>query len=288
MPDTTRVAVELDVLHFARLPTPYDYAHRPPGRGLRRWITGFRAGPDALDVPCLAFVLRHPSEGVVLVDTGLHPASHESVADFGPAMRLVFRGLKPVGPPYGEQLRALGVAPDDVRNVVMTHLHVDHTSGMRSLPIASFVCSQQEWAAARAPRAALKGYVAAHLPGRDRMQLVDVERDGIPRGPFLRTLDLFADGSIHLIATPGHTPGHLSVLIQTSAHDEVLLVGDAAYTTRNIAEGILPLLTDDDTASLESLRQLHEFSTAASNAPLIPSHDPAAWRRLLAKGASVG
>ncbi len=126
----------------------------------------------------------------------------------------------------------------------------------------------------------LKGYVAAHFPDRDRMDLVDVERDGVSLGPFARTVDLFGDGSVRLIATPGHTPGHLSLLVHTNAFGDVLLAGEAAYTTRNIDQCILPLLTDDDTASRESLSHLREFTTSAPDTLLIPSHDPTAWQRL--------
>lgn len=79
--------------------------------------------------------MRHPSAGVILFDTGLHANAHASVrADFGVSLKLVFREVEPIGPPFDEQLRALGVEPEAVELVIMTHLHVDHTSGMRYLP----------------------------------------------------------------------------------------------------------------------------------------------------------
>lgn len=271
--------MELDVIRCARIPIPYDYVYRPPGRGAARWITGFRAGRDALDCPCLAFVVRHPTAGAVLVDTGLHPAAHRSRADFGPLMRVIFRQLEPVGPSFDRQLLGAGLDPVDVEHVVMTHLHVDHTSGMRLLPNARFVCSKQEWAAATAPLGVLKGYVSAHLPHPGRMTLVDVERHGTARGPFARTLDLFDDGSFRLISTSGHSAGHLSVLLRTTA-GEILLVGDAAYTTRSIHEQRLPLLTDDDSAARRTLLQLRDYTQQNPAALVIPTHDPTAWRAI--------
>jgi len=105
----------------------------------------------------------------------------------------------------------------------MTHLHVDHTSGMRLLPRATFTCAREEWAAARRPLAAVKGYVSRHLPPASRMQLIDIERHGLAYGPFAKTLDLVGDGSIRLLATPGHTPGHLSVLLRVADGPPVLL-----------------------------------------------------------------
>jgi glyoxylase-like metal-dependent hydrolase (beta-lactamase superfamily II) len=82
---------------------------------------------------------------------------------------MVFRNLKPADVPYEEQLRRLGVEPREVVRVIMTHLHVDHTSGMRLLPKAKFVCARDEWAAATAAGAASKGYAAHHLPPAWRM-----------------------------------------------------------------------------------------------------------------------
>jgi len=275
---TGRVGVELEVIRFARIPTPHDYVFRPPGRGPWRWWSGFRAGDDAIDGPCLAFVLRHPTAGVLLVDSGLHPKSHHSLEDFGPIMRIVFRHLEPVGPPFDQALRERGVEPSDVEHVVMTHLHVDHTSGMRLLPNARFTCAAAEWHAATARGAALKGYVRAHLPDDSRMKMLDLERDGVPHGPFPHTLDLLGDGAVHLIATPGHTPGHLSVLAHVSGRGDVLLVGDAAYTTQSIDKQQLPLITDDDNASRRTLSQLHDFTRARPDIVVIPTHDPVAWQ----------
>ena len=97
-------------------------------------------------------------------------------------------------------------------------------------------------------------------------------------GPFTRTIDLMGDGSIRLISTPGHTPGHLSVLLDLGPGPQVLVIGDAVYTLRSLREEILPLLTVDDDAYLRSLREIKAFAESAPDATLVPTHDPAAWR----------
>lgn len=165
-------------------------------------------------------------------------------------------------------------------DVVMTHLHVDHTSGMRLLPRATFTCARQERAASQGRFAAGRGYVARHLPPASRMRRLDVAGDGRPYGPFAKTVDLFGDGSTRLISTPGHTPGHLSVLLNVADRPPVLVVGDAAYTLRSIEDVILPMLTDDDGASRRSLRELRDFAHTTPDAILVPTHDPDAWRAL--------
>jgi glyoxylase-like metal-dependent hydrolase (beta-lactamase superfamily II) len=280
--ESNGAAVTLDVMVTAYLPVPCGYVYRAGGNALTRLRNGLRAGADALRCPCLAFVVRHPSARAILIDTGLHPdACANPRADFGFPMRLLFKDLQPAGPSFDAQLRERGVEPDDVDQVVMTHLHVDHTSGMRLLPRATFTCTRDEWAATRRPLAAAKGYVARHLPPASRMCLIDIERDGIAHGVFEKTLDLFGDGSVRLIATPGHTPGHMSILLRIADGPRVMLVGDAAYTRRGIEEGILPMLTDDDEASRRSLRALRDFARSEPEAVLVPTHDPDAWRALL-------
>src|SRR4051812_38101711 len=175
------MAVEVLPLLAAELSLPEAYARRPEGNVVRRLTALVRREGDTLRSPCLAYVLRHPSAGAIVVDTGLHPDAHESVrADYGPVLGRLFASLTPAGRPFDAQLRDAGVDPSGVEIVVMTHLHVDHTSGMRLLPNATVVLSAREWAAATGPAALRKGYRAAHLPSADRVRTVDLEREGTP------------------------------------------------------------------------------------------------------------
>lgn len=274
-------AVEVEVLVAGEVPTPHTYVFRRPGEGRIGRIWGVLRGGAPLLSPLLAFVVRHPSEGTILVDTGLHRDAIDSLrGDYGPFLSQLFRKLEPAGQSFDEQLRARSVEPEAVELVVMTHLHVDHTGGMRLLPRAEFVCSRREWAAATGRRAALGGYVAHHLPEASRTRLVDLDRDGVPYGPFRQTVDLLGDGSIRLLSTPGHTPGHMSVLLTVGTGQEVLLAGDAAYTLRNIDEQILPAFTADDERALRSLRDLKAFADERPDVRVVPTHDPDAWRLL--------
>jgi glyoxylase-like metal-dependent hydrolase (beta-lactamase superfamily II) len=240
-----------------------------------------RPGGPSIRMPMLAFALRHPREGTILVDTGVHPDTARDLrGDFGPVLGLVFRSMRPGEESFDQQLAGLGIDPAEVRLVVMTHLHADHTSGMRLLPEAEVVCSHREWKAAHGRSPALGGYVPSHLPDDSRMRLIDFEREGEPHGPFSRTVDLLGDGSIRLLSTPGHTPGHLSVLVRLPGERQALLVGDAAYTLRNIREEVLSFFTVDDKLYLRSLREIRAFAEREPEVPLVPSHDPDAWREL--------
>jgi N-acyl homoserine lactone hydrolase len=274
--------VELDVMVTGRVPTPHAYVFRPEGcNRLTHFAAVLRPGGEMVPMSCLAYAVRHPSGGTILIDTGFHPdARHNLRRDFGARMALFFRTLKPADEPYGSQLRALGIEPAEAGRVLMTHLHVDHTSGMRLLPNASFLCAREEWAAATGPRAGWNGYVAHHLPPEERTELVDFGARGEPYGPFASTIDLLGDGSIRLISTPGHTPGHMSVLLAVAGGRKVLVVGDAAYTLRSIADEILPVLTVGDDLYRRTLRELKAFSEQEPDATMVPSHDPTAWHEL--------
>jgi N-acyl homoserine lactone hydrolase len=276
------VGVEVDVLVVAELPIPHGYVFRPKLRNrLVQLTAAMRPGAQTVRCPCLAYVVRHPSAGAILIDTGVHPHASENLRkDFGNRMGLLFRNLKPAAVPYEEQLRRLGVDPTGAMRVVMTHLHVDHTGGMRLLPQARFIVSAREWAAATGRGAAGRGYAAQHLPSEGRLDIVDFDSDGEAYAPFAKTIDIVGDGSIRLISTPGHTPGHLSVWLRLATSQQVLVVGDAAYTLRSIREEVLPLFTISDELYLRSLRAISAFAEEDPHATLVPSHDPTAWHAL--------
>jgi N-acyl homoserine lactone hydrolase len=285
-PVSPGVGVELEVMVTAQIAMPDAYVYRPQGSRLTNLPAVLRPGSQVVRSPCLAYAIRHPSAGTILIDTGMHPDASRSLRrDFGGPMSLMFRGLRPE--PFDEQLRALDIEPGDVERVVMTHLHVDHTSGMRLLPRAEFTCSRAEWAAAGSSVAVAKGYVRRHLPAAERMRLLDVAEEGEPYATFAHTIDLLGDGSIRLISTPGHTAGHLSMLLRLTHGHQVLAIGDAAYTLRSVREQVLPMVTDDDDAAMRSLREIAAFAEREPRAILVPTHDPSAWHELRHVSASA-
>ncbi|HEU4976092.1 MAG TPA: N-acyl homoserine lactonase family protein [Baekduia sp.] len=275
--------VELDVVVTAWFTAPEAFVHRPSGlTAPLQVVAGLRPGARKLRCPCLAFVVRHPEAGTIVVDTGFHAdAVRAPRREFGALLSVPFRALTPAAEPFDAQLRQRSVDPAAIRQVVMTHLHLDHTSGLRLLPEAEVVCDRREWEAAHRRGAAARGYVAHHLtPVAGRLRLLDVERDGAPADGFAHTVDLLGDGSVVLLSTPGHTPGHLSVLLRLADGGQVLLAGDAVYARASVDDGALPLLTDDDEAYRASVARLRAFAAAKPDVPIVPSHDPGAWRAL--------
>lgn len=276
------VQVEVDVILTGEIPTPHAYIYRQPGKGVaRRVVSVLQRQGGLITTPMLAYVVRHPRAGTFLIDTGLHPDALGSPRrDYGVFLGAMFRQMRGAAA-FDDQLRERGVDPATIELVVMTHLHVDHTGAMRLLPNAEFVCSTAEWRAARGRRAAANGYVARHLPAADRMRLLDFDANSTPHDSFSRTVDFFGDGSMRILFTPGHTLGHCSVLLDVAGRGPVLLVGDAAYTGRNISEQHLPAFTANDSLASRSLGELKAYSDAHPETPMIPSHDPTAWPSLV-------
>ena len=85
---------------------------------------------------------------------------------------------------------------------------------------------------------------------------------------------------MRLVATPGHTAGHRSVILRLSGDRELLLTGDATYARKTIDESLVPLLTWDDEAYKNSLTWVRDWVAAHPGAPVIPGHDAEAWAAL--------
>lgn len=262
---------------------PPGWTFRHDGRGAARRALGIGVPHNKWDSgPIGAFLLEHPSAGPILIDTGLHPSTAERLREnFGRVNAYFFRTLR-TSPQQSlpAQLRTRGIDPDRIELVVMTHLHVDHASAMSELPAATFICTRREWRAATARFGEWSGYVRRQLPAPSRVSTIDFARESAGRhGPFERTVDLLGDGSIRLIDTPGHTPGHMSVLVRLTER-EALLAGDAIYTMRNLREGILPWRTVDDDTYRHSVDQLRKYTEQNPDALIIPTHDACVWESL--------
>ena len=176
-------------------------------------------------------------------------------------------------------MRGLGLDPDAVRTVVMTHLHSDHASGISQFPDATFVVSAAEWQAA-ASGGQLQGYQRHQFDHAFDYRLIDfdsAEADSF--ATFGRGLDLFGDGSVRLVSTPGHTKGHLSVILRLVGR-ELLLTGDAAYTMRTIADTALPYRMEDEHFFTRSLREIQLYAERTPTAVIIPGHDMQRWEEL--------
>ena len=225
--------------------------------------------------PIPAFLVEHPSAGAVLIDTGLDASVLRDPAEqFGALLKRLFRLRVARGQDVVSQARTRGVEPAAIRTVVLTHLHYDHAGAAGQLPHATFLFDGREWAPAVRGRL-LEGYRRETVDRPLDWRALDFAGAPASKG-FSHTLDLLGDGSVRLVSTPGHSPGHLSVLLRTAA-GPVLVVGDAAYTRRAIAEGHDQIARADPAAYRTSLESLRRWMTTNPAAPMICSHDYEFW-----------
>ena len=168
-------------------------------------------------IPIPVYMIQHPQEGLILFDSGLGLNFKKHLEGWW--LHRFFQNFLPyelgIGETAVEQLVQEGIDPKEVRYVVVSHLHYDHAGGLADFPNATLVVSEDEWRHANANRwqAALRGYRKEQYQDlENRVQIIEYP-PGSVYGPFEASFDLFGDGSLILLETPGHTPGHQSLLV---------------------------------------------------------------------------
>jgi glyoxylase-like metal-dependent hydrolase (beta-lactamase superfamily II) len=256
----------------------------PGGRMISaKLLRALLTNKDAVAVPVPAFLIRHPSAGAILVDTGLHPsvATNPSENFGGLATRFTKITLAP-GEDVPSQLRKRGLEPGEIPIVVMTHLHLDHTSAISEFSNSTLVVSEAEWqAAAHGPNPLMNGYRRAHFDYAFEYRTVDFNRDNVSSyAGFGRTFDLFGDGSIRLAFTPGHSAGHMSVICHLAEHDFVI-GGDCVYMLAQLdGDEPGPPRPQDAHNYRRSLQELRLFRRQFPGATVTPGHDPDFYAQL--------
>ncbi len=237
-------------------------------------------------IPIVAFLVEHPSAGPILIDAGFHSAiaagpKQQRNRNLGLVGRVMGRSIEmEPAQTIASQLKTRGIEAGDLRLIVMTHLHFDHASGLPEFPGATVLVAEPEWRAARRRGSQLGGYSEAQLDPRQSYRTVDFNALGAsPRSSFAQTLDLFGDGSIVLTFTPGHSKGHMSLILRLSSH-EALIAGDAIYTMATLRGDARPWLMDDSRAFERSLAELKNYDRANPDAVIVPGHDMDHWRQL--------
>jgi N-acyl homoserine lactone hydrolase len=235
--------------------------------------------------PINAYVIEH-RDGVVLFDTGQDRASVTEPDYFpGGITKVLYDRLARFEINPEETLSAgldrLGYAASDVRTAILSHLHQDHIGGLGELGQADIVVSQTEWDTLSSPLPAQRGLMTRHidLPGLRWNRIQPAPTDDPSLSPFTGSYDLFGDGSLVLLPSPGHTPGSLSLLVRQSGLSSLLMVGDLTYDVHVFENGQVP--------GVGSRRKLRAASalvnTLRQHMPdlvILPAHDPGAADRL--------
>lgn len=164
----------------------------------------------------------------------------------------------------------MGIAPEELSAVVLTHLDADHTSGLRSVKNAQRILLPEEegwWTIRtvyrlRQPESMYRGVPIEHFWFKGTMD-----------GPLWWSYDLFGDDTIKFVCLPGHTDGQIGVKIK-NGKKFVVLTSDAAFTERSWREKILPGYGFNEKAMLKSFDWIEEQANDPDCVAVIANHDP--------------
>jgi N-acyl homoserine lactone hydrolase len=223
------------------------------------WFTApagiFRAGDDldqTIRFPVPAYLVETPTERI-LIDTGLNPSA---VAD--PATYYERPDVFAVFALEQEQNVAEQLDVHTLTKVVLTHLHWDHVGGLKLIPASVPVVVQRaEWQAGHDDAAVRRNVFLARDYAEHDREVVLIDGD----------CDLLGDGSVELLLTPGHTPGHQSVRI-----GDVVLGVDVTHFASGLDDHRFPVFADDHKQQGRSAERLRAMRDAGLT--VIPGHDP--------------
>jgi N-acyl homoserine lactone hydrolase len=219
---------------------------------------GLVDGPEGIVIAFHA--VSHPKAGLYLVDTGVEKAMRDAPSESALGTGLV------AGEMHAEKIKVLqdtagwiAAQKVAVSGVFLTHLHVDHVTGLRDVPASAVVYTGPGDAQSKGfLHLFTKAIINASLEGKGPIQEWKLEPD--PSGSFEGIADVFGDGSFWAISVPGHTPGSTAYLARTPK-GPVLLTGDASHTVWGWDNEVEPgSFSDDRPKSAESLHRLKNFA----------------------------
>lgn len=228
-------------------------------------------------LPITAWLIEHPTEGLVLVDTG--ETSQTMRPGYFPRFHPYYRkavefNVRPEDE-IGYQLRQVGIRPSDIRNIILTHLHTDHSGGLHHFPESTIWVHPLEWRAAKGIGGWVNGYLKNRWPRWLAPRFIGMQ-DG-PFASFNSHTDFLSDGAIRIVPTPGHSIGHVSIIVD-HPDQPVVLAGDASYTTSLMESGQGGATLSPE--GYQSLAKLRRF-VQANRALYLPTHEPSVAEKLL-------
>jgi N-acyl homoserine lactone hydrolase len=231
--------------------------------GLQQGATG------DITVPVGFYYIKHPKGGV-LFDCGNNDKTIQDPAGWwGPLAKGL--GLKMTADDAIDvQLNKIGVHPNDVKFVILGHLHLDHAGNMQKFPNATFLIQNDELAAAGWPET---GYSVFYIPGDF------AEAKGYKIVRLSGNWDLFGDKSIEIIRAPGHTPGSQFAVVRLPKTGTVVLTSDTAYLKENLEKNLTPGVGGAwSPAGLYEGYQKIRLIRDAEGASIFFAHDPEVFK----------
>ncbi|GHB73569.1 MBL fold metallo-hydrolase [Streptomyces viridiviolaceus] len=236
------------------------------------------SGAEQVTIPAPSFLIEH-EEGLLLFDSGLaSEAAGDPAAAYGP-LATMFDIRFPEECRLDRQLEMLGFTTGDVRRVVLSHAHFDHTGGLRHFPHAEGFIGAGELRYAHNA----DSHTAGFFRNQDLEAAASIRWNELPAG---YDHDMFGDGSVSLLSLPGHTPGSLGLRIRLDDRT-LVLTGDTAHVSDNIDNTVGMPFDADVLNKLDSLRKLKLLRSRPDTTVWV-NHDPRHWAEMRSAGKEIG
>jgi glyoxylase-like metal-dependent hydrolase (beta-lactamase superfamily II) len=223
------------------------------------WSPGVDVGKSR-DFSDNCYLIRHGKD-LILWDTGMSDAiadKPDGVTAAGGLLTLWVRRT------LLSQLRDLGVAPTDITHIALSHFHADHSGNANLFTAAKLYIQGAEYDAAFGPEPSKFGFAPANYEKLRANPVVKLDGDH----------DVFDDGSVVILSTPGHTPGHQSLLVRLPRRGAVVLSGDMVHFQENWTNRRVPARNFDREQSARTMERIAAF-LGGNHAQLWINHDKA-------------
>jgi glyoxylase-like metal-dependent hydrolase (beta-lactamase superfamily II) len=260
--------IKIHVLHTGLVQVDKALPFHDKYRNPLAYTGMFRSHVNQITLPVSSYLIEHP-KGLILIDTGWNSLVRQSQwQELGLQVK-INKAYLPAGWAIDEQLAKLGYKPEDLDYVMMSHLHSDHASGLPLVKNAKkFLVSQEEWDTANRDK-------LRYIPNMWKdVNMQTFEYKDSDLGPYGRSYDVFDDGSVNFIYTPGHSKGLSSTLIHGDNGQEVLLATDTAYMKESIDHLYTPGIVIDRKEAIESVGWVQQKSREEQVIKTLTNHDP--------------
>jgi glyoxylase-like metal-dependent hydrolase (beta-lactamase superfamily II) len=219
---------------------------------ISRWTPGLNEG-KSMDFVDSCYLIKHSSKGWFLWDTGIADAVAAMPNGLVPADPKAVTWRRPKT--LAAQLEQLGLKPDDVKAMAVSHTHPDHTGNVELFPQATLYVQKAEY----------------DWPGANNEPRF---KPSHPVEQLAGDKDVFGDGSVTILSTPGHTPGHQSLLVKLPKTGAVILSGDVVHFKDNWDNRRVPGMNVNKDQSAASMQKIAD-TLAREKAQLWINHDKA-------------
>jgi N-acyl homoserine lactone hydrolase len=225
------------------------------------WTPGENVGRD-IEFSSTCWLIKHGSEWL-LWDTGVPEATLNDPQGWSTLPKLIVYHLDRS---VTAQLAEIGLKPGDIGRVAISHTHGDHIGNVGLFPESTIVMQRAEYSWIHSPNG----------PNDNVNQLMALARKLMGSPKKLQLIDgdtnVFGDGSVTLVSTPGHTPGHQSLLVHLRNSGFIILSGDVVHLKENFSENIVPSLNTNKAESIASMDKVRQLM-ATYKAMLFINHD---------------